>query len=44
MLQPAISVRENSVAAQSSERRQKISRPIAAVTARGTMNAATMVT
>jgi hypothetical protein len=43
MQQPAISMRENSIAALSSDRRQKISRPIAAVAARGTMNATTMV-
>jgi hypothetical protein len=38
-----MSMRENSIAAQSSDRRQKISRPVAANVAMRTMNA-TLVT
>jgi hypothetical protein len=38
------SVRANSIAAQSSDRRQKISRPVAANAAMGMMSATTTVT
>jgi hypothetical protein len=42
--QDTISVMANSIAAQSSDRRQKISRPVAANATRGIRNATTMVT
>jgi hypothetical protein len=41
---PVTSVSANSIAAQSSDRRQKISRPVAANAAMGTMSAMTTVT